>query len=280
MRHLTFLISLAVALHAASGAAALKEVVPPDAVRAALAKNPKALVGARFFEGPGNLIGAVLFPEPTAPSVLYVSPDGRAIVIGQVVGVPDGRNLTAEAVLQFAPGTPLAKEAEKLIKSAQATVSQPDSADPVPTVEATPATLAKLAYIETGAGERLIYAFVDPRCKHCQKAYEDIAAWQKAGGKTRVRWVPVSLGNEQSTTLAAQALAERSPKSLEAMFKGGGIVSKERLAKGSSALDGNIEFIQTALPIHATPVFVYTDGGKVVAKTGFAGITGFSRREP
>lgn len=282
------LIAVALICSCSWPAYAVKEIAQPAAMKIAFAKNLAVLNGAKFFEGPGNLIGVVTFyPNHDKPAVLYVSPDGRVVFLGMAVDTVTNKNLTAEAASQFAPGSALAISGEKAAyvgapggaitngTLAAGVAPQPGPDDPVPTAMATPAALAQLAYIETGSGDRIVYAFVDPLCKYCQTAHTEISGWQKAGGRTRVRWVPVSLGNEQSTLRAAQALGERSPVALTAMFKGSPIV-QSLIAKGGLPLDTNLQFIASALPIHATPVFVYVDGGKVVAKTGFGGLAGLS----
>lgn len=281
MKSILHAVPLAVALIALP-AHALKEVVPPPAVRATFAKKPEVLKGAKFFEAPGGLIGIVTFPPaPAQPAVIYVTADGRGLIVGMIIDTVDGKNLTAEAASQFAPGSPIAKAGEKLEKAAAAASNLPqvEPGDPVPTAAATPAALDKLAYIETGSGERVIYAFVDPQCKHCKNAFTEISTWQKGGGKTRIRWVPISLGNEQSTSRAAQALGNRTLAGLDGMFNDAPMV-KDQVAKGALLLERNMEFIDTALPLTATPVFVYVDGGKVTAKTGFAGLAGMQAKKP
>lgn len=258
--------------------AAVSEISPPAGVRTAFAKTPELLAGAHYFAGPGNLTGVVTKGKDGKPAVFYVSPDGVYVVIGLAMDVATGRNLTAEAVVQFFPNSTLGQAGQQLL-NATAVPPAPKAGpgDPVPAAGVTPASFDKLAYIETGAGPSVIYALVDPQCKHCQNAHQQIVEWQQKGGRTRVRWIPVSLGNEVSSLRAAQALAEGSPAALSAMFKeGAAAMPKDKVTKGATLLTANMQFIETSLPITATPVFIFPDGGKVVAKTGFGGIAGLS----
>lgn len=272
----------AAASAAAAGSAAggFKAITPPAPVKAMFAANPEVLKHTTFFAGPGNLIGVFVQLPNGQPSIMYVAPDAKIVIAGQAIEVATKRNLTAEAAVQFAPNSKLGKTGADIIRqtpvlTGEATGGAPMNPrdDPVPAADVTPAKLAKLNYVETGNGERVLYVFVDPLCIHCKNAYEEIRAWQKKGNQTRVRWVPISLGSDEATGLAAYALGNKSEPALAAMFaKQADATATERITKGALLLETNMTFSQDQIPMHATPTFVYVDGGKVVAKTGYAGL--------
>ncbi len=266
---------------APAGANAMfKMVTPPPAVKAIFAANPTVMQGIKFFEGPGNLTGVfVSLGDGSRPSIMYVTPDGKTTIAGQAIDIKSKRNLTAEAAVQFAPQSTLGKTGAEIIKATPllAGASTSSNDDPVPTEAATPDALSHLNFVETGTGDRVIYVFVDALCMHCKTAYDDIRAWQKKGGKARVRWVPISLGSDKASTLAAYALGGKGELALQGMFRQQADgKATERLAKGAVALETNMAFSQDTIPMTATPTFVYVDGGKVVAKAGYAGLISMS----
>jgi hypothetical protein len=253
----------------------LAEVVPTAAVKT-LAEKGSHILEPHYFKGPGNLIGVAGKTSNGNGMVIFIDPAGQYVTAGAVVDVVNKVELSRAAALKWLAGTKLGTSAVEL-------ESEMPSAAPMEapawkgSAKAAMAELEKLAWIETGKGDGLIYAIVDPLCSHCKQAWKEVSAWQKKNRTVRVRWVPVSLGTPESADLASAAIGSGTTQGLDSAIRNeaeaGTDKTKER---GRLLLKKNQAFIANFKDF-STPTFLVIHQDKISAVVGFSSISSILR---
>ncbi|UTH74245.1 hypothetical protein [Chromobacterium sp. IIBBL 290-4] len=239
-------------------------------------KNPK------FFRAPGGLIGIAgeMKGQPGQPAVLYTDSNARMIVFGQVIDLESRKNLTADALAMFSPGSDVGKLAGRLSKEMEARSQATDKliADmkrengDLERRVAIQEVLA-LPSIDVGSGRRTLSVFVEPQCAACQTAIREINAWvglPQNTGRMRVRWIPFSFGAPASTQSAA-AIFGGGIEALKRLGNGQLSTDKQWAAKGAFKLEQVSRFIEKSA-VKSSPLLVFHDGKAVRIFNGYPGL--------
>lgn len=143
-------------------------------------------------------------------STLYVTPDGRGVVMG-ILFSPDGVNETAAQL------NDLQRNGVALNQLAPQAAEQNHFAPPFVPQDETIGDkilneLSMASYIGFGeASAPIIYVIVDPNCPYCKSYWRDLAGDALAAGRLQVRLVPVAVLGEDSADKAARLLSDDDP---------------------------------------------------------------------
>ena len=188
---------------------------PGSGVSAVIARLTAGMTDVKTFPSPNGMIGVVAKGNGK-PVMMFVDPQGRMVIYG--IGFDLAKNAVvgaAEIQADFkVSGSQLPAPG-----GAQASGDQVVHAD----------VLAKLkasTYIETVSGNGkgpLIYAFVEPNCVWCKRAWPAMTTSQKSPGtvlgNATVRWIPLAFTEDgfQQAVSALRSQAEGFEK-LNQMF--------------------------------------------------------------
>ncbi len=239
------LTSLALCLPIAAGAA-------ESPAKATIELLTRGLSNVKTFEGPAGMTGVVgMAPAKAAggkaqPVTFFVDQTGTAVIYGIAFNTKTQRMIGAETIVSVAqsigelpaPGRP----------AAQSVAPQELAA------------LKNASAIETGPaqGSTIIYAFIEPNCIYCQRAWREITAAQKASRlpNTVVRWIPI--GFEQSGVGRASAGMATA---------GDGFAKLDRLFDGTPAAPNDFtqkvmanSALYESLGLQGTPTFFVVKG--------------------
>ncbi len=222
----------------AAGAAQAAE--PPAVVQNVLRPGMKLV---KSFEAPAGLTGYLISAEGHT-AVLYVTPDGKHAVVGQMLD-EQGNNLTADQVAKYMP----ASDYQGAWQKAQ-----------------------KATWIAEGAEnpKSIVYVLFDPYCPYCHALWQAAQAYESAG--LQVRWIPVAYLHPDSAATAAAILESKDPaKALEkheSNFEDGGIgPTLDPKPKDLKAIEANTKMMQE-IGAQGTPAVLYKANGKVKLVTG------------
>ncbi len=258
----------------ALGSEGIPEDRVPKAVRQRVEVYRKLGVEVRgYVKGPSDLVGVVcrlpahvlgkikgleVFAKDRGDAVFFLTPDGTQMFIGFVFDLVNGKELVSEVVAEYQGGQEQGQGESKGEKSEKLALDG--------------LTVADLAvhYVETGTKDQVqFYCFVDLRCPYSRQQYREMSRIE-----TRVRWVPITLGDPVSTTRASYLLALEQPEasdlekafsqgsSLKELFWRFGEEEKKALAKGVFALERNTSFAMEH-GIKTVPTCLYVPDGRI-----------------
>lgn len=274
MKTLAFLFGAIVSVGmttAATAESVQRLTAPPAAVRNVVEKEPLNAVfpSPIYFQGPGNLIGVASAGKDQTGVIFFLDPSAEHMLAGVVIGLKDQSNYLTDAAIELLPNTALARAAKDENAKIDRLRSQLQTgpkvgADGKPVMTAKPlqlqvptsAPLDEMAYVEVGQGSKLVYAFIDPLCGHCQRAWREL--YDNPLPDVRIRWTLISLGSPASTQLGAGILGSpERPAALVKAMRGGekNAFTKEIVAKGVLLLEHNMRFAEL-LQLDGTPLFV------------------------
>jgi thiol:disulfide interchange protein DsbG len=230
-----------ISLLLAIGAQARPAPPPPPALAMPLAQG---LAVHRSFPGPSGLTGWVLLKDGRDPVVVFTTADGRTLLAGAALDAK-GRNLVHRYVERYAPKTDYAAFVQKLAGASAIVQGDP-------------------------AAQRVIYAFFDPGCVHCNAAYSALGRQLQA--ETHVRWVPLAFLTPRSAGQAATLMTHPDPSAAmarhEESFRQGGVAPSEVTADVKKKLDEHQQLF-SAMGFKAVPTLLYrTADGRWDAMTG------------
>lgn len=215
--------------------------------------------------------------------VIYTTPDGQGMLTNGMLFGPDGKMATEDMITEFGEKNPAALDSlSKSINMVDDVVPVGEVADLVDPQSADKTNVADIAR-EMKPSERLwqalgdaqlisfgkstapiIYAFVDPRCGHCDDFWHKIAPVYVAKGQVSLRLIPVGLLGPESVELAARVLGAKDPSQAWLDLKAG-----KELGTGEITPDGQIAVAQNGdlmskWKIQSTPFLVYRNPAGVV----------------
>ena len=171
----------------------------PAATSALLTRLTKGMTDVKTFPTPNGMIG-VIAKGKGKPIMMYVDPQGRMVVYG--IGFDLAKNTLLGADLVQ---TEFNVAANTLPPAAATTAPAADTVDASALVRLKGAT-----YIETVSGNGrgpLIYAFVEPNCIWCRRAWPAMSTAQRTPGSVlanaTIRWIPLSFSDEASQQVLA-----------------------------------------------------------------------------
>jgi len=199
----------------------------------------------KVFPGPGGLT-AVSVELDGHPNIVYVTPDGKNLILAQAILNEEGKNLIKEDAIE-AGLLPKPKPAAQIAKDVSSSAK---------------------SFVVGKSGPEII-AFVDPNCIFCHKFYED-AKPLIAEGKLRVRYVvvaflkPSSLPKAEAILSAkdpAQAMAENEKGFDEETEEGGITALPDANSKVAAAVENNTQLLVDTGE-EATPTILYCNRAK------------------
>ena len=128
---------------------------------------------------------AIVADNGAERKLMYVSPDGQSLFIGQVYDL-SGNNVTDADMARASIGPATAGVA----------------AVPADQRDMLWRTAGTLDYVEEGTGKKIVYAVVDPMCPYCHQLYRQTRE-AVAAGQVTVRWLPVAILADRSKGLGA-----------------------------------------------------------------------------
>lgn len=217
----------------------------PQALQA-LEKRGLKVVGALPAPAGMSAYAGFMGQQPVA---LYVTPDGRQLIAGTLIGA-DGSDQTHDA---------LAKAVAK------------------PMAEGVWRQLGASRWLADGrSGAPVVYVFTDPNCPYCNQLWSEARPWVTAG-KVQLRHVIVGILTPTSAGKAAALLAAKDPAAALAAYEGRNVAATARAMAGGhprplddgilqplsaippatqAALDANAHLMES-LGLQATPAIVW-----------------------
>ncbi|MDA8029176.1 MAG: thioredoxin fold domain-containing protein [Nitrospiraceae bacterium] len=181
--------------------------LPSDKVAELVAKVTHGTAAVRtVFDGPpgSGLTGAVIAGGTHAPVVVWITPDGKTLIAGNLFDAR-GRNLTRLATLRLAD-VPIQTPAPSSVAAA---ASGPPS--PVPLAPEVYRTMVGgVRSLREGAGKKSLWIFLDPNCPWCRRLYADLRA-HPLPADVSVNWVPVAFLKPSSVGRAETLLSKGLP---------------------------------------------------------------------
>ncbi|GMV68920.1 MAG: hypothetical protein AMXMBFR76_13590 [Pseudomonadota bacterium] len=198
------------------------------------------------FEAPAQMTGYVLRARESRRSdVVYVSPDGRYLFIGNILD-ESGRDLTQTHVEDHVLGPEL-----------QTLWNELESA----------------RWVAEGAAKptRIIYSFTDPNCGYCHLLWRVTRHYHEAG--LQVRHLLVDVIKASSTGKAATILQAKEPAEAladnEARFRAGGVAVAEKIQDETRKTLTRHRQMMDRLGVSGTPAMLYKDAeGKIRLQRG------------
>ncbi len=200
----------------------------------------------RLFKGPHGLYGVVVQAEdtPSSTSVMWVTPDGAAVMAGTLLDA-SGADLNQAALVTL--GFRL-RAAESLRQ----------------------ASAAKAEAMVAGSGGPILTAFIDPNCSYCHLLYQEVMPYVLKK-KIRVRFVMVGVVKADSKDRAAAILSAPNPlaalnqdqEHFDLTAEEGGFpinTNKHSVDAAASVAANNI--LMSKSGVDGTPAFLYCSKAK------------------
>jgi thiol:disulfide interchange protein DsbC len=224
---------------------------------AALARSlPNTRVSAVDCGHPGI---AGLCEVTAGEKVFYATPDGRLLVVGQVLDLARKVDLTERRVREVAAvnGT----DARLADAGALIPAAAPAAAPPAPSHADLPARLAvdlpvRNAIVHNRGAPLRMTVFTDFNCHYCQQLFADL----KDQPDIEVTEYPIAFLGLDSAVKARRVLCAKDRAAASAaLYAGGRLEAAADCAEGGQALDQNVAFAR-AHNINGTPTIVRPDG--------------------
>lgn len=295
IKYLTVALALALGVPAFAADernAPLELAKPSSKFLATVSPIVSRLKNVRYIDAGPNLIG-VIGESPFATSeadkivLMYFDESGEYLIAGQVTEWRKGRNLTAVALQQFAPGNPLAEEAaraqkaEKEVEAKLKEATQKDLAAHRAKMQERNSEAGKrvesiiaagVPSVDIGRGPKRIVAFVDLTCQHCMSAMRDLIAFAEgAGGSSHTVRLVLTSNPKDGANNNATAMIYGSSNPL-AMLKATLAGPQKSVPKTVQAGTARLQQAQAAmqkLQLKILPYFVITGGGQTRTQTGY-----------
>jgi hypothetical protein len=159
------------------------------------------------FTGVQGATGVIIQGSAGGKFVGWIAPGTTALFVGPSFDA-NGRNLTQEEMVNRGMAQPMAA-APNLSANTPPGTPQPSN-DPAAITRNLFASLEKAYSVLEGAQGPLIYAFIDLNCPSCSEFWKN-SRQAVAGGKARIRWIPVSILANTSEGKAAALLSSPNP---------------------------------------------------------------------
>ena len=205
----------------------------------------------RAFQAPSGLIGVAITEGGSQNGIIYVSPDGKYVFQGVIIG-PDGDNVTQQEASDYLP-------------------KPPSAADNFAVLDKTHTYL----WGQPSAPKELWIVF-DPNCIYCHKTFESLQKYV-SDGTVKVNIIQVGFLKKSSLGKAAAILSSKNPVAAltedETKFdvdaEEGGIAPDTSDAKAVQQVRENNAWMD-AQQIDGTPYLLYRNSeGKPEAIGGY-----------
>ncbi|QMI49767.1 disulfide bond formation protein DsbG [Burkholderia sp. MBR-1] len=171
---------------------------PAQPLSPLIARLTKGMTDVKTFPTPNGMIG-VIAKGKGKPIMMYVDPRGTMVVYGLGFDLVKNTLLGADLV-----------QAEFNVPAGKLTPPAAASGAPDKISGDALARLKGATYIETVSGTGrgpLIYAFVEPNCIWCRRAWPALSTAQKTPGSllanATIRWIPLAFSDEASQQVLA-----------------------------------------------------------------------------
>lgn len=130
------------------------------------------------------------------------------------------------------------------------------------------AAAQQTTWVAQGAGDRVLYIFIDPNCPYCSMLYRNLRPLIGPHG-VQVRWIPVAILDPTSLGKAAAILEAQDPlaaldyneENYDVQAHAGGIREEVPSAQTESSLRANAEALErVGIPLVPTMVFRDSSG--------------------
>ena len=264
----------------ASGQPILLEKAPPKVAEMARRLMQNGGMSAQIFSTPSGLYG-IAMEKDAHVQVFYTDRDARTMTVGMMLDTQTKADIGSVFIAKHLPGR---VDMAAMLRSAATGSKDPPTSSKSPD---RPASSAELDAVRSANGpttmasatpNRELYAFIDPQCGYCAKAWEAMGRIADPKLKNyRVKWIPMTLAGELDQVAAllpddASLYLARISGAMASALSGAVVPApKGGVSEASKVLaQRNLDVVK-ALQINATPTFIVeTSSGKFVRREGFS----------
>jgi len=264
----------------ASGQLIPLEKAPPKVAEMARRLMQNGGMTAQIFSTPSGLYG-IAMEKDAHVQVFYTDRDARTMTVGMMLDTQTKADIGSGFIAKHLPGR---VDMAAMLRSAATGSKDPPKSSESPD---RPASSAELDAVRSANGptttasttpNRELYAFIDPQCGYCAKAWEAMSRMADPKLKNyRVKWIPMTLAGELDQVAAllpddaSLYLARISGAMASALSGTVAPVPKGGVSEASKVLaQRNLDLVK-ALQVNATPTFIVeTSSGKFARREGFS----------
>lgn len=240
-----------------------------DLSGASTSAQEKQLLAALMRNLPNTKISSVSCAASAAPkgfcefvagrNVLYATPDGRYVMIGQLLDLQKKVDMTDRRAREVAG---VVDAEDRIAGRLTQPAGRPQAAAGPPPSPQGPAAVLKVdlpaenAIVHNRGARLKMTVFTDFNCHYCQQLFQDL----KSNRDIEVTEFPIAVLGPESEAKAKKVLcAQDRAAAAKALYDGGQLQGVADCAEGGRRLQQNLAFAQSH-GINGTPMIVRVDG--------------------